>query len=210
MTREKNRIKSFLDFQGISIPEEQRNAHWSNNFIKWLKELSLSKSARTSLDILIQSLEQRRSMVLLATRQMRALSREERHKKQTELLRTVPGIGAVGAMVLATEIGDISRFKRFDSLCAYVGLEPSTHSSGERETVKGLTHRGNQHLLEMLIEASWVAVRKDPAMALAFTDYVKTQKKEKNKAIIKITRKLLNRIRYVLMNQKPYALGVVE
>jgi len=207
-TRCKNRIKSLLDFQGIATPEEQEYKHWSGKFITWLKELPMTPSARVGLHIQIQHYEQTRSMVLLATRQMRALAREERHKDSIRRLRTIPGIGSIGALLLATEIGDINRFERLDQLCGYVGLMPSVHSSGDRESVKGLTHRGNQQLREMLIEASWVAVRKDPALTLAFEEYA--TKMKKNKAIIKIARKLLNRIRYVMKNETDYVTGVVE
>lgn len=51
-------------------------------------------------------------------------------------------------------------------------------------------------------------IRKDPAMTMSFTDFCK--KMDKNKAIIKIARKLLNRIRFVMKNQKEYQMGQVE
>ena len=57
----------------------------------------------------------------------------------------------------------------------------------------------------MLIEASWVAIRNDPAMALKYQELRKRMKAQK--AIIKIARKLLNRIRFVLLNQQKYQTG---
>ena len=72
----------------------------------------------------------------------------------------------------------------------------------------GLTHRGHHKLRETLIEASWVAVRLDPAMTMAFNGY--TKRMLKTKAIIKIARKMLNRIRFVMKNQKEYVPHVVE
>lgn len=207
-TRCKNRIKGWLNFQGISIPDDNEYKYWSNNFIKWLKELALTPSARISLDLLIQSYEQTRHMVLSATRQVRALSKQQRYKERINLLRSIPGIGEIAALLFATEIGDINRFKKFDQLCDYVGLVPKVHASGEHETVLGLTHRGHHELRETLIEASWVAIRLDPAMTMAFNEYTKTMKK--NKAIIKIARKMLNRIRFVMKNQTAYVLAVVE
>jgi uncharacterized membrane protein YecN with MAPEG domain len=59
-----------------------------------------------------------------------------------------------------------------------------------------------------LIEAAWVAVRRDPVLLLAFNGYCKRMRK--TKAIVKIARKLLNRIRYVLKNQVEYVPGVVQ
>jgi transposase len=207
-TRCKNRIKSSLNFQGISVPDDDEHKYWSKNFIKWLRELSLTPSARISEDLLVQSYEQTRTMVLAATKQVRVLSRQERHKKKIGQLRSIPGIGGIAALLFATEIGDINRFKKFDHLCDYVGLVPNVNGSGERETVLGLSHRCHHALRETLIEASWVAIRLDPAMTMAFNEYTKRMKK--NKAIIKIARKMLNRIRFVMKNQTPYVTGVVE
>jgi hypothetical protein len=65
-----------------------------------------------------------------------------------------------------------------------------------------LTVRGHPVLRSALVEASWRSVKDDPALAKAFTDYCKRMKK--NKAIIKISRKLLSRIRFVLKHQIKY------
>ena len=206
-TRYKNRIKGWLHFQGIFIAKEA-DSYWSNNFLKWLKELSLTPCARINLDILIQGYEQARALVLVSTRQVRALSREERYKQKIALIRSIPGIGEITALLLTTEIGDVNRFKELDQLCDYIGLVPSIRGSGEKETVLGLTHRGHHQLREKLIEASWTAVRLDPAMTMAFNDFCKRMKK--NRAIIKIAKKLLNRIRYVIKNQTVYVSAVVH
>jgi transposase len=206
-TRYKNRIKGWLNFQGIIVPGDDHK-YWSNNFIQWLKDLPLTPSAKINSDLLIQGYAQSRIMVLQATKQVRALSREARHEKEIKLLRTVPGVGEITALLFITEIGDISRFKHFDSLCNYIGLIPRVHGSGDKEAVLGLTNRAHHQLREKLIEASWVAIRLDPALTLAFNDYCKRMKK--NKAIIKIARKMLNRMRFVLKNQQEYVTTVVK
>ena len=205
-TRYKNRIKGWLDFQGL--PTKDADTYWSNNFNRWLRELPLTPSARINLDMLIQGYEQARAMVLAATRQVRALSRQDRYKMKIKLIRSIPGIGEITALLFITEIGDINRFKEFDQLCDYVGLVPKINGSGDRETVFGLTHRGHHQLREKLIEASWIAARLDPAMTMAFNEYCKRMKK--NRAIIKVAKKLLNRIRYVMKNQKEYVTAVIK
>jgi transposase len=208
-TRYKNRIKGWLNFQGIVLPEEDDYKYWSKNFIKWLKAVPLTTvSARTSLDLLIGGLEQARHQVLLATRQLRELSTQDRHCLQIKLLRTIPGIGLVTAIILLTEIGDINRFVGLDPLCDYIGLVPKIYASDQTQHVMGLTHRGNYKLREAIIEASWTAIRKDPALTMAYSEYIKRM--NKNKAIIKIARKLINRIRFVMKNQKEYQPAVVQ
>jgi transposase len=85
-------------------------------------------------------------------------------------------------------------------------LIPDTKTTGETEHIGGLTFRRNAQLRAVLIEAAWTASRLDPVLLLAFNQYCRRMKK--TKAIVKIARKLLNRIRYVLKNQRDYVPGV--
>jgi len=206
-TRHKNRIRGWLNFQGVTFAESD-SRYWSNNFITWLKELSLTSSARIALDLKLQGYQQARGMVLAATRQVRILSRQERYRKKIALIRTVPGVGEITALLFVTEVGNINRFKSLDVLCDYVGLVPNTHSTGDKEIVSGLTRRANHQLREKLIEASWTAVRTDPAMTMAFNNYCSRMKK--NNAIIRVAKKMLNRIRYVMKNETGYVTAVVK
>jgi transposase len=139
---------------------------------------------------------------------LKDLSGSERYKSNVKLLLSVPSIGLLTAMVLLTELGDIKRFKRFDELCSYCGLSPNCHSSGEVEQVGGMSRRGNSFVKLVLIEYAWVAVRKDPALLLYYKDQLKVMKGAK--AIIKVTRKLLSRIKYVLENKVEYEIGLVK
>ena len=59
-----------------------------------------------------------------------------------------------------------------------------------------------------LIESSWVAVRIDPVLTLAFNQY--SRRMETNKAIVKIARKLANRVYFVLKKQTKYVCSVVQ
>ena len=122
------------------------------------------------------------------------------------LLRTIPGISTITAMTLLTELIDIDRFKSFDHLCGYVGLVPDTASSGDRDNVIGLTSRQNKVLRAMLIQSAWVAARQDPALMLTFHQL--SGRMKKTKAIVRIARKLLNRVRFVLKSQQRYELLV--
>jgi transposase len=81
-------------------------------------------------------------------------------------------------------------------------LIPSTDSSGEKERIGEITKRGNKFLKNVIIESAWMAIRKDPDL---FHTYVKRKNNiDSNKAIIRVARKLVARIRYVLINEKPY------
>jgi transposase len=75
-------------------------------------------------------------------------------------------------------------------------------SSGEKEIHGHITYRSNHLLRRMLIESSWIAIRYDPALMRAYHEYCKRM--EPNKAIIRIARKLITRIQFVLVNKQAY------
>lgn len=205
IARYKNRIKSFLYFYGIPFDESFLNpqSHWSNRFIKWLESIQIDNgSGKETLKILISECKNLRTSILKVNREIRNLSNTEKYNTNVKLLRTVPGIGLLTSMIILTELDVINRFNNIDKLCGFIGLIPSTNSSGEKERTGDITPRGNNVLRKALVESSWVAIRNDPSLMQSYLSYKKRM--ESNKAIIKISKKLLSRIRYVLINQKPY------
>ena len=96
---------------------------------------------------------------------------------------------------------------RPDKFCSYIGLIPSTFSSGEKEVVGKITRRSNKPLRSSIIEASWVAIRHDPALTLKYNEL--RSRMEPNESIIRIAKKLLNRIRYVLKNEQEYVSSII-
>ena len=211
LTRIKNRVRSLMFQFGIAIPERFTNSqarHWSKPYITWLTTLDLPhESVKLTLNNYISFGQAIRQELLLINRQVRSLTKLPRYKQNYELLLTVPGVGLMTAITFLVQIGDIGRFKKLDELCSYVGLIPSMHSSGDRTLTGKMIKRGRKMMKIMLIEASWTAIRNDPVMMIRFSELTKHM--NKNKAIIRIARKLLNRIRYVLKNQQNYEIGVV-
>jgi transposase len=205
----KNQIKSMFLFYGVEIPEQREMGHWSRRFIRWIEGIRMERaSGDMALKIHLEELCHLRQIIAKLNRAILALARAEEYRPWVSLLRTVPGISTLTAMILLTELYEITRFRSIDQLCSYVGLIPDTQGSGEKEHVGGITQRHHSQLRWLLIEASWISVRKDPALMEAFGEYCKRMRK--TKAIIKIARKLLNRIRYVLKNQVEYVACIIE
>jgi len=205
-TRIKNRIISFLDSQGVVLPPEIEEKHWSKKFITKIREHTFSESYhKIYLDKLMDELEHQRRRNLEILRQIRKTSNEI---EVIRYVRSVPGIGVIVAFTLYAELYKMERFKSIDQLAAIVGLVPSVSESDETKYNKGLTNRANKYLRPLLIEAAWKAVSLDPALTRAFNEYCKRMSKQK--AIIRIAKKLLNRIRYVWINSKEYVQGVIE
>lgn len=202
-TRCKNQIKALLCFYGICVPEDIAERYWSRRYLTWLQSLKLeSDSGTDALQMLLNELEHYRRSILSITRGIRQLAKQERYALHVRNLVSISGISTLTAMIFLTELITIERFRSLDALAAYVGLVPGEDSSGDDRTITNITPRKNPFLRWILIEAAWVAVRQDPVLMLAFNRLIRRM--PKNRAIIRIARKLLNRVRFVLKNRKPY------
>ena len=92
------------------------------------------------------------------TRDLRALGADH---PAIPLLVTVPGVGWVVAYTIASEIGDIRRFRSPKKLAGYTGLCPLVRQSGDRDVRGPLAKNGPKYLRWALIEAAIHAAR-DP------------------------------------------------
>jgi transposase len=206
LVRVKNRIKFFIMQYGISL-ENYSDRHWSNRFVSELKQIRLKTTAgQYSFTAYINELEfldqQRKEL----DKVIKELAGSSVFKKNVELLLKIPSVGINTAMTFLSEIGEIKRFKSLDQLCCYFGLIPNTNSSGEKDNVGRNTRRGNKYLKHKIVECAWVAIRKDPGLLMYYKNQV--ARMESNKAIIKVARKLLNRIKLVLTERVEYQVGL--
>lgn len=209
-TRIKNRIKSLLLFLGEKVPEDVQNSHWSQKYVNAIKDLPISEAeSKETLENLLNFYENIKSQITEVMRQVKKhIENDEKALKTVRLLMSIPGIGFTVAVILYSEIIDIRRFTTLNELATYVGLAPLVYSSGEKEKVLGLSNQRNKYLRNYLIESSWMAIRKDPALLMKYGELIRRMSKQK--AIIRISKKLLNRIRYVWINEEPYVIGVIE
>jgi len=209
ITRSKNRIKSLLKFQGIDIPEQfGRNKHWSRNFLKWIEQQAAQDALLgDTLGIMLEQLGLLRQLLLKAERNLRQLGKDQ-YASEIRLVTSVPGIGPTTAMLFLLEIGDVNRFKGFDALNDFVGFCPDTSSSGDTERDRGITKRSHKRLRSALVEAAWIAIRRDPVLMDSYQEL--TKRMSGNRAIIRIARKLLRRLRSVMISGIEYKKGLVK
>ena len=77
---------------------------------------------------------------------------------QTTLLKTVPGVGDILAVVIWTEIGTIERFGRAEQLASYCGLVARENSSGGKIRFGAVRRDVNVYLKWAFVEAANSAV----------------------------------------------------
>lgn len=86
----------------------------------------------------------------------------KRHNRQDEAcrrLQTIPGFGPVVASVFRSQIGDGAAYRRGRDVSAALGLVPRQHSSGGKNTLLGISKRGDGYLRSLLIHGARAVLR---------------------------------------------------
>jgi transposase len=65
------------------------------------------------------------------------------------------GVGQLGALSLAAEVGDWRRFAHAGGFMAFTGLVPSERSSADSVWRGHITRTGSKHLRFQLVESAW-------------------------------------------------------
>jgi transposase len=223
--RAKNRISGVLLRQGITF--DGTKSQWTKKHRIWLAQVrsGLEGPAGTSLSMQLDHLEYLESQLKALDTEIENLSRREPYRKTVESLQCLRGVKTLTAMTLATEIGDITRFRSPRALMAWVGLVPSERSSGDYERRGPITKAGNSEVRRVLIEAAWnnrhraaadliVKRRRQGQDPVAVAIAVKAQhrlsmkfrrlweKKHPNVAVVSVARELCGFV-WAIMNTAP-------
>ena len=118
------------------------------------------------------------------------------------LLDTIPGIGDLLGLTLASEIGDVARFSSPRKLIGYAGLAPKIDQSGDRSRTGALSKAGSRTLRWAAVEAAQHAWRPTNPWHPLYTDIAK--RAGKNPAKAAVARKILIAAWHVLSRQQPF------
>ena len=207
LRRIKARIKSQLLYLGISLPEQFDNDNWSKAFIAWIEALEFENE---TMKASLFSFKMQYEFVSKSIREVSLALRKyciTHYNKDFKLLTSIPGIGAIVACSILSELGDLRRFSNFKQLAGYVGLMPCMYETGNQSKTCGITPRGNKIIRTYFIEAAWQAVRFDPVMQKYFRSH---HGRDRKTILIKVARKLLSRTLAVIKHDTPYQTGVIQ
>ena len=194
-------IKAKLHQFGLIAPASRRMI--SNRYLREIAAWSLPPELRVSLTLLAEQWR-------FATRQLIEIRRllREQAAAQADLetvYRSVPGICAVVARTLATELGDMTRFANERALFSYTGLTPSEYSSGPSVRRGHMSRQGSGRVRHVLLETAWRALPRDQVLQEIFDRIAATRGKKR--AIVAIARRLTGRIRACFRHGTTYAVG---
>ena len=96
-------------------------------------------------------------------RQVDELEREikkwHRENEASRTLEEIPGIGPITASALVATVGDAKCFENGRQMAAWLGLVPRQHSTGGKQTLLGISKRGDTYLRTLLIHGARSVVR---------------------------------------------------
>jgi len=160
-TKLKNRIHSVLDKYGLQEAFEDISdifgATGRRVMVCVLEQLP--PHTRYTAELLLEQLDQTQQKIEAIEAQMNTLFKET---EQHTLLKTMPGVGFILAVVILQEVGDIGRFGRAERFASYSGVTPRVHASGGKVRYGRLRPDTNHYLKWAFSEAgNSVALNRD-------------------------------------------------
>jgi transposase len=203
-TKFKNRIHATLAKYAIDIDEVSDIFGEKGRFL--IKEAinELPPETRRSVEEQLELLDQVIAQVDRVEQHIREVVKVN---PEMTLLKSLPGVGDILAIVIALEIGSVARFPDATRLASYAGLVPRVNSSG------GKTHYGktreevNHYLKWAFIEAAnCIALTQKQKEGRHVVELLRRVQKHKGyaKAAVAVARHLAEASFCVLKNNTPY------
>lgn len=201
------RIKSLLLAQSLHTLIKDTGQNWSNRYILALKELPCTPAVRCRLNLLLEDLAYARQKNLTVLKELKQYCEVNFDiNRNMRYLKSIPGVGFITAASLLANIGNPQNLVNPRELAGFIGLVPSEYSTGERVIKGSITHCGNAILRSLLVEAAWIAIRKDKRLE-QFYHRIRNKHppgEGAQKAITAVARKLTMIVYRVLKDQREY------
>ena len=156
-TSVQNQLHALARNQGI-LP---RTSFWSRAGRQQLESMSLDPWAARRRQDLLRLLDELNPQIEELSQQ---IEREAQRRPEAIALMTQPGVGPIVSLAFVLTLGTAQRFPRGKQVASYLGLNPTEHSSGGQQKLGHISKQGNRMLRWLLVEAAYVAARKDPEL----------------------------------------------
>lgn len=188
----KNKINNLLAARGILILKESLA---TEKGLVAVSQADVDELERVELEILVEQIRNLNGGI----EKLEAVLREQGPKLPGHRnLKSIKGIGDVGASILCSAIGNIGDFADEGKLAAYFGIVPRVQNSNETMRSGRITKRGNKLGRTALVQCSLIAMRYSPYLRAYYQRMV--ARRGTGKAIIALARKFLGIIYKTLKN----------
>jgi len=148
----KNYVLKFLQVRGFVYREGD---NWTDKHWRYLRSLSFDGVDEQVWREYLWLLEYKLSRLEELDKQIEEIAFSDAYRELVGRLRCLRGVDTQTAMVLASEVGDFSRFASADELMSFFGLVPGCHQSGNSSRRCSITKSGNSRCRHVLVEAAW-------------------------------------------------------
>lgn len=188
-----NQLKSLLFTQGLIDPQDDIKV--CKTWINKIQQLKMPDEMKYCIDLFIKlwlDLDDKIKEIL------KKLHEQAKTDVTDVIYRSVPGIGALSARILANELEDMKHFHSEKGLFSYTGLTPSEYSSGENKHLGNISRQGKSLLRMILVQIAWRSIKKDKHLLEVFERVGK--KAGKKRAIVAVARKIIGCVRTCFIN----------
>jgi transposase len=200
----KNRIHATLAKYAIEIDEVSDLFGMKGREILAKRLEELPPYTRRSVETQLELLDQVADHIRLSEKEIQEVVEATPAMK---LLMTIPGIGKILAVVIALEIGDITRFPGPEHLASYAGTVPRVKSSGGKTFFGKVRPDVNRYLKWALIEAANMIVlhqRHWSHYHMTRLYHRLRERKGHAKAVVAVARHMAEAVFWVLKKNEAY------
>jgi len=198
-----NEIRGFLLERGITFAANP--IHLRKNLLGVIEdaEQNVSLRLRWLLERLWQEWKQVEIDIQAITDEIERISKENALCRR---LHQIPGFGPLVSTATVAAIGNGAAFRRGRDFAAWVGIVPRQYSTGGKQSLFGISKRGNDYLRRMLIHGARAVLLRVKYDTGGFGQWVHrlAQRAPRNKVIVAIANKLARIACAVLSSGKDY------
>lgn len=196
----KNRVHATLASFGQPVPMSDL---FGRSGRQLLARLEIPEPWHTTLSTSLELVDELDGRIAACEAELRTLGASH---PDMALLQSVPGVGWVLGYTIASEIGDIARFRSPKALVGYTGLCPFVRQSGKGDHRGPLTKHGPKYLRWALIEATSHAAR-HPGYAARYERTRRRLGRQRGAAVarVELARDLAEAIWHMLTKGQPFA-----
>jgi len=194
----KNRIHNIIDRTHLEKPQiSDLFGRYGRN---WLENVEMPEKERGLLNYHLELYDYVVEKIKEIERWLENLMEDD---EDIKLLRSIPGIGKVFAIIIKLEIGDINRFSCPEKLHSYSGIVPTTYQSGKRVYHGRLIKQSNKYLKWAFIEGSVSAIKNSVYFKKHYERV--SSKKGVQAGIISTARKMATVVFTILKEKREYS-----
>lgn len=151
-----NQIRGLLSEYGVVIPKGIR--YIKNRLAEILGDNPKNMSALVleGLLVLYENFKQLEEKIARCDEEIEKLFKTNETCKK---LSKIPGVGKLGATILASTLGNGAAFRNGRHFAAFLGLTPKQHSSGGKERLLGISKGGDTYIRALLIHGARAVLR---------------------------------------------------